>query len=131
MEIGEEAFIAAGAVVTRDVPARGVAMGVPARVVRDVSDEDARALALVRLGETVGRTASPGATDLGQARAAPSARLRRECARRGDDLVRLRAVEDRAHRDREVRACGLFGARQLDVLGAYSRIAGCRWAGMR
>ena len=40
MEIGEEAFIAAGAVVTRDVPARGVAMGVPARVVREVPDED-------------------------------------------------------------------------------------------
>jgi acetyltransferase-like isoleucine patch superfamily enzyme len=40
VEIGEEAFIAAGALVTRDVPARAVAMGVPARVVRAVSDED-------------------------------------------------------------------------------------------
>ena len=29
-----------GAVVTRDVPARAVAMGVPARVVREVGDED-------------------------------------------------------------------------------------------
>jgi len=36
IEIGEEAFIAAGAVVTRDAPARKVLMGVPARVVRDV-----------------------------------------------------------------------------------------------
>jgi acetyltransferase-like isoleucine patch superfamily enzyme len=40
VEIGEEAFVAAGAVVTRDVPARAVAMGVPARVVREVPDED-------------------------------------------------------------------------------------------
>ena len=40
VEIGEEAFLAAGAVVTRDVPPRGVAMGVPAKVVREVGEED-------------------------------------------------------------------------------------------
>jgi acetyltransferase-like isoleucine patch superfamily enzyme len=40
VEIGEEAFVAAGAVVTSDVPARKVVMGVPARVVRDVPEED-------------------------------------------------------------------------------------------
>jgi acetyltransferase-like isoleucine patch superfamily enzyme len=40
VEIGEEAFVAAGAVVTRDVPARAVAMGVPARVLGGVADED-------------------------------------------------------------------------------------------
>jgi acetyltransferase-like isoleucine patch superfamily enzyme len=40
IEIGEEAFVAAGAVVVRDVPARAVVMGVPAREVREVPDED-------------------------------------------------------------------------------------------
>jgi acetyltransferase-like isoleucine patch superfamily enzyme len=40
VEIGEEAFVAAGSVVTRDVPARAVVMGVPARVVREVPPED-------------------------------------------------------------------------------------------
>jgi acetyltransferase-like isoleucine patch superfamily enzyme len=38
--IGEEAFVAAGAVVTSDVPPRKVVMGVPARMVKDVPDED-------------------------------------------------------------------------------------------
>jgi acetyltransferase-like isoleucine patch superfamily enzyme len=40
VEIGDEAFVAAGSVVTRDVPPRAVVMGVPARVVREVPDED-------------------------------------------------------------------------------------------
>lgn len=40
IEVGEEAFVAAGAVVTRDVPARAVVLGAPARPLREVPDED-------------------------------------------------------------------------------------------
>ncbi|HZU60807.1 MAG TPA: DapH/DapD/GlmU-related protein [Solirubrobacteraceae bacterium] len=40
VEIGAEAFVAAGAVVVRDIGPREVVMGVPARVVRHVPDED-------------------------------------------------------------------------------------------
>jgi len=40
IEIGEEAFVGAGAVVTKDVPARKVVVGNPARVIRDVADDE-------------------------------------------------------------------------------------------
>ena len=40
VEIGEEAFVGAGAVVTRDVPPKKVVVGSPARVLRDVPDEE-------------------------------------------------------------------------------------------
>jgi acetyltransferase-like isoleucine patch superfamily enzyme len=40
VEIGEDAFVAAGAVVTRDVPSRAVMMGLPARQIREVPDPD-------------------------------------------------------------------------------------------
>jgi acetyltransferase-like isoleucine patch superfamily enzyme len=39
VEIGEEAFVAAGAVVTRDVPARTRVMGMPARAAATVPDD--------------------------------------------------------------------------------------------
>jgi acetyltransferase-like isoleucine patch superfamily enzyme len=38
--IGEEAFIAAGSVVTKDVPPAKLVMGVPAKVIRDVPKEE-------------------------------------------------------------------------------------------
>ncbi|HSX21930.1 MAG TPA: acyltransferase [Gaiellaceae bacterium] len=40
IEIGEEAFIGAGAVVTKDVPARMLVVGSPARVLRAVNDDE-------------------------------------------------------------------------------------------
>jgi acetyltransferase-like isoleucine patch superfamily enzyme len=40
VEIGEEAFIGAGAVVLHDVPARAVVVGNPARKIRDVPDDE-------------------------------------------------------------------------------------------
>ncbi|MBA3844198.1 MAG: N-acetyltransferase [Actinobacteria bacterium] len=43
VEIGEEAFVGAGAVVTKDVPPRKLVVGNPARVLRDVADDELRA----------------------------------------------------------------------------------------
>ena len=40
IEIGEEAFVGAGAVVTRDVPSRAVVVGNPARVLREVPEDE-------------------------------------------------------------------------------------------
>ncbi|MEX0673618.1 MAG: DapH/DapD/GlmU-related protein [Gaiellaceae bacterium] len=40
VEIGEEAFVGAGAVVTKDVPPRKVVVGSPARVLRDVPEDE-------------------------------------------------------------------------------------------
>jgi acetyltransferase-like isoleucine patch superfamily enzyme len=40
IEVGEEAFVGAGAVVTKDVPPRSVVVGNPARVLREVPDDE-------------------------------------------------------------------------------------------
>jgi acetyltransferase-like isoleucine patch superfamily enzyme len=40
VEIGEDAFVGAGAVVVRDVPPRVIVVGNPARVLRDVADDE-------------------------------------------------------------------------------------------
>jgi acetyltransferase-like isoleucine patch superfamily enzyme len=40
VEVGEEAFVAAGSVVTKDVAARAVVMGIPGRAVREVPETD-------------------------------------------------------------------------------------------
>jgi acetyltransferase-like isoleucine patch superfamily enzyme len=40
IEIGAEAFVGAGAVVTKDVPPRALVVGNPARVLRDVPNEE-------------------------------------------------------------------------------------------
>jgi acetyltransferase-like isoleucine patch superfamily enzyme len=40
IDVGEEAFVGAGAVVTRDVPPRALVVGNPARELRDVPEEE-------------------------------------------------------------------------------------------
>jgi acetyltransferase-like isoleucine patch superfamily enzyme len=40
IEVGEEAFVGAGAVVTKDVPPRALVVGSPARILREVPDEE-------------------------------------------------------------------------------------------
>lgn len=60
VEIGEGALVAAGAVVTRDVPAWTIVAGVPAKLMRPVPDEwRALVLAKAREAERAGLAAEP------------------------------------------------------------------------
>ena len=73
VEIGEEAFVGAGAVVTKDVPPRTLVVGNPARPLREVPEEELLALAgpLDRDRErvAVGQAVHPADRDLEVVRA--------------------------------------------------------------
>ena len=38
--IGDDVVIGAGSVVTKDIPSHTIAVGVPCKVIRDITDED-------------------------------------------------------------------------------------------
>ena len=48
MTIGEDAVVAAGAVVTKDVPDNKVVGGIPAKIIKDVTDEQFRGVGFGR-----------------------------------------------------------------------------------
>ncbi len=48
--VGEQAIVAGGAVVTKDVPDFKVAMGIPAKVVREITEEEKLSLEKVQAG---------------------------------------------------------------------------------
>lgn len=38
--VGEDSFVAAGSIVTRDVPPKKLVMGIPAKIIRDIEEEE-------------------------------------------------------------------------------------------
>src|SRR5919106_1997867 len=61
VEIGEEAFVGAGAVVTKDVPPRALVVGNPARVLREVPNEELLETAVQEVAPVAeGRLRRPG-----------------------------------------------------------------------
>jgi acetyltransferase-like isoleucine patch superfamily enzyme/SAM-dependent methyltransferase len=72
VEIGSACVIGAGAVVTKDIPERSVVAGNPARVLRQLTDEEANSLQdRLRSGQPIGKDEQPGACRhelVGQAR---------------------------------------------------------------
>ena len=132
VEVGEEAFVAAGAVLTRDVPARGGRHGRPrARGARRARRGPARALALSGGGGSADGGAAVREQGAGPAGVGPDRLLApRADADAGDR--HLQEVRD----EREVVARGLrqvvLGLRGADVLvpaGELLVLAGRRCAG--
>ena len=119
VEIGEDAFVGAGAIVLRDVPPRTVVVGQPARVLRDVAaDEllDAQALSAVAGYCWPDRRVPAQAVG---APAAPHRRLDVEepvLRRRVADAQQLSAEIDRVRRQRARRR-----AREVDAAGRVDR----------
>jgi len=114
VEIGEDAFVGAGAIVLRDVPARTVVVGQPARVLREVAPDELlgacrRALLSDDPVQAVGAPATP-CRDLHEV---PVVHGRRVADAQGAVRPgRADALERTLRRPREVRA---VGREDLDV----------------
>ena len=139
IEIGEEAFVGAGAVVTKDVPPRTVVVGNPARVLREVPDDEllddpeARRSASVRTTERRYATGGPrGAVSLTWRKYQPVGRavarepLARPGPRQPDAEVLPGEVVDRARprppeRERHVGAGRRARARRRAAARAAAR----------
>ncbi len=60
VKIGEQTVIGSGSVVTRDIPAHVVAAGNPCRVIRRITEEDARYWRMQQYGYEHDPDISPG-----------------------------------------------------------------------